>query len=62
MAVNGANGCRNHPIMVVLDFNHKMGHMEVDTGAAATLISQNTFNKINDGKVILRSSENKLMD
>ena len=48
--------------MVVLDLNHKMGHMEVDTGAAATLISQNTFNKINDGKVILRSSEKKFMD
>ena len=37
MAVSGANDCRNHPVMVVLDLNHKMVDMEVDTGAAATL-------------------------
>ena len=62
MTVNGSNGRKIEPIMVVLDLNNNVVRMEVDTGAAATLISQNTFNKINDGKLILRSSDHKLID
>ena len=53
MTVSGSNSRNVEPIMVVLNLNHNVVPLEVDTGAAVTLISQNTFNKINDEKINL---------
>ena len=61
MTVSNADG-RNEPITVVLDLNEKAVRMEVNTGAAATLMTQNTFRNINDGNLTLNASDHKIID